>query len=172
MARRNVQLDLRPLQALRRATLRANLSAGGGAPEYEAMYRQWRVRYLAFIQRRYDRMSRGGWPPLAESTKRRRRGDGDQAAILKDTGTLFNSLDISRADNFRRIAGGVRVGFLSGQRGAGDAPTISELGAIHHFGRGHIPQRTIIVQPDQQVIAGMMADTRRATQRIMARLGR
>lgn len=54
-----------------KSSLDKNPSAG---PIMDAL-KQWAVRYRAFVQRRFDRFSKGGgdWPALAESTIRGRR---------------------------------------------------------------------------------------------------
>lgn len=40
----------------------------------------------------------GEWPPLAESTKASRRGDGETAQILVDTGRLAASINMGNTD--------------------------------------------------------------------------
>lgn len=96
------------------------------------------ARYRAFLLRRFNTNSRGGgdWPPLAESTKRRRRKgkpirrtNAEQVsiekhfqkqAILVDTGILRSGLNvIPTSASFEKISvaanrADVEVGFSSG----------------------------------------------------------
>jgi len=114
--------------------------------------------YMGFIQERFSRYSRGGgdWPPLAESTKRRRRkgsrvqgaaraarsaevgrqlGQTTQDGILFDTGQLFASLG-DQGYQVADIPAGVFVG------------TPIKHALYHQEGAGRLPQREIFVDPD------------------------
>lgn len=58
------------------AILTACKGGGLNAPEFDAMRKQWTVRYESFVRRRFDAYGRGGgdWPALALSTVEARRG--------------------------------------------------------------------------------------------------
>jgi hypothetical protein len=173
--RRYVRLNLSPLKRFTRSLQRTRSS------DLDAMYKRWAARYLGFAQRRFARQSRGGgeWPRLAQSTvqKRRRggrsrggsnqvatnpRATGGRVAILRDTGTLYGALDIGARSNTRRINNGIRVGFMGQQPHGNSRITIAHLAAIHQFGRGRVPKRPIIVEPDRPTIEGMRRDLRLA----------
>lgn len=151
-------------------------------------------RYLAFLLRRFVNSSRGGgeWPPLALKTIKARRkgvkikkGNAEQVsighhfknvAILTDTGTLRNALDINKrfVGSERKISvvgsrAEVTVGFSrsmmhppptdrrkdrSKPRKPGTPITISELAAIHHYGNTerNLPARPILVKPDAMTV--------------------
>lgn len=154
-----------------------------------SMFLQWGKRYLAFVQRRFDSHSKGGgdWPPLKESTKKRRRGK--VYSILRDTGTLFNALSIGFPGNlYQRIKDGIRVGFGGPARHTirivknkktkqktpiqkGVPPTIKDLAVIHDEGRGRVPKRQILVEPDDAVKKSMQNDLKRALDRIGKSIG-
>ncbi len=132
--------------------------------------RQSGAIYLGFVRRRYVRNSRGGgdWPGLSPVTiKRRRRGNGSGSkAILRDTGTLLGALTRGgRGNQFRDTRRGVVVGYggsgsvvrrrsrgKGGGGGATSTTSLADLAGIHNFGRGHIPQRQIIAEPDAQTL--------------------
>ena len=85
------------------------------------------------------------WEPLAESTKRQRRGSGARAAILRDTGALMNSV----------------VGYGRGNEaivGAGTGPSAA-YARIHLFGgragrgrRAKIPARPYLPVTGGEVV--------------------
>jgi hypothetical protein len=151
------------------------------------MFKQWGARYLAFARRRFTEQSRGGgeWPDLAPATKKARRGGGRRKtrskrartkttsrgtgrkfAILKDTGTLFNALTIGAPGNlFRRVNGGIRVGFGGPATHPDGDATIRDIAVFHDQGDG-VPKRQIIVPPDRPTQIGMQGDTQRAVQRL------
>ena len=92
---------------------------------------------------------------------------GGNASTLRDTGTLFSALDVSRSDNWKFVKNGLKVGFLkSNNRKHPDAKrslSVSDIAGIHQFGKGHNPKREIIVNPDNQTTQGMIRDLTRAT---------
>ena len=160
------------MKNMSKALLSATTASGGFSGPFGAMYKQWSVRYSAFVRRRFNTFSRGGgnWKPLKDSTKKgRKRGKGaGSAAILKDTSTMFGGLTIGARGNLnKRIAGGVEFGFGGNDRHPEGKMTITRLAEIHQKGssRANIPARPIIVQPDAQTNRGMMMDMERAFER-------
>jgi hypothetical protein len=154
--------------------MRAGLEGRSGP--MDTAFRRIGARYLAFARRRFKRQSEGGgdWPALAPATIRARRG-GETARrvkkwskagkartttrggavrvlILRDTGVLLNALTIGMDGNrFERISGGVRVGFGGPARHPGGRATIADIAAFHNQGKGRVPKRQIIVEPDSTV---------------------
>jgi len=73
--------DIRKLKAFAR-----QFQAGGNAPpELYAVYKQWGIRYLAFIKKRFLLNSSGGgsWPPLKPATILARRHKGKKRRALR-----------------------------------------------------------------------------------------
>jgi len=183
--RRSVKINLAPLQEL---TRRLQAAPIGGA--VDTMLRNWGRRYLGFTRRRFVRYSRGGgdWPPLSPATiaqrrgpKRRRkkrkthgtatttRGSAGVVAILRDTGTLFNALTIGAPGNlFERVGKGINVGFGGPARHPKGGEAIASIATKHQFGdpAQHLPQREILVEPDQATIDGFVEDAKRAVARL------
>src|SRR4051812_36152391 len=82
-----VKVKIDGLERLRKAVL-TNSALG------REIANAWSTIYRAFTRQRFVKFSRGGgnWAPLAQSTLRQRRGGGEGAAILRDTGALLASL--------------------------------------------------------------------------------
>ncbi len=132
---------------------------------------QWGEIYRAFVQERFDQFSRGGggWPRLAESTKRQRRKpsrprsrSARRFSILRDTNLMFMAL----SPTFRSLPGQFqqanRLSVEVGYGGAGyhreARMTVARLASIHDSGEGpFLPRREIIVQPPQRTVQ-LMAD--------------
>lgn len=143
----------------------------------------------------------GDWPPLAPSTIAARRGPqpgrgrtagtgprrgrrapgraparggrsaGRSVAILRDTGRLFQALNLAAAGNYMRdIPGGIRFGIVGG--GHGGANSIGQIARWHHTGAGHNPVRRILYRPDGPTLNGMRGDMRRAIAAVKARSNR
>lgn len=116
-------------------------------------FAKWNLRYRAYIQKRWVKYSRGGgdWPAL-----KYRKG-----SILRDTSTLFAAMAPTLSPPPGSIASikhnGVIVGFGGGGSHPG-GPTISELAYWHHTGAGNLPERELIVEPDETTLKGMRAD--------------
>lgn len=176
-----VRVNLRPLQQFRSQVDR-DLRGSGNGPIRQAL-RQWAVRYMTFIQRRFRNNSRGGgdWPPLAASTKRQRRGPrrghtGKRTfSILIDTGTLFAAVDPvfqSKPGQLRDdIPFGVRVGFGGPGGHPGGRATIADIASFHQLGAGRLPRREIIVPPTETVMRQMSGDMGRAVARMADQTG-
>lgn len=122
------------------------------------MLDRWGTIYLDFVRDRFERLSRSGggkdWPPLQESTITRRRGEGIGVGVLWDTGTLLGGLSPGGAGNLFRFSAGkqaVEVGY-GGQDRHPKAPlSIAELARIHDEGKGDMPRRRILVEPNLMV---------------------
>jgi hypothetical protein len=152
--------------------------AGGVSGAIGAAFRQWGARFRSFVQLRFDKFSKGGgdWKPLADSTKRARRGARKGAkgarsfALLRDTGTLFMAL----TPEFKSEPGqleegipfGVRVGFGGPARHPNGTATIADIANFHQHGGPHLPMRKIIVPLDQHTVDLMSGDMQRAIDKL------
>jgi len=162
-----------------RAKVKQGLRGGGTGP-IDNMLKAWGARYLTFVRRRYSKFSRGGgdWKPLAESTKKARRGGGKRRktrsarattkttsrgsgkkfAILRNTGVLLKALTIGASGNlFKRRAGGIQVGFGGPAKHRGGKAKIADIAAYHNTGGKNLPKREILVKPDARTIRAMKA---------------
>lgn len=181
MVEGTVHVDLEPLRAYRSA-LEADLRLRANGPVRKA-FKQWAARYRAFLRERFSTYSRGGgdWKALAPSTiARRRKGKGSKqfavgtAAILIDKAIMFAALDPvfkgKPGQLEEPIDFGIRVGFGGGGQHGTDTITVARLAAIHDSGDG-VPQRKIVVSPDQKTINGMRSDMERANQQLLKETG-
>lgn len=85
---------------------------------------------------------------------------GIRVGILRDTDTLFKALVVDAQGNVSSpIRNGVRYGFADVAHNADDV-TIAQIAAWHQAGAGHLPQRRILVGPDQECRRGMVEDLR------------
>lgn len=160
----------------------------GRAEPIKAGLRQAAARYLGFIRRRFDNAGKGDgtWKPLSLSTMlarlRKRKGSaqklrsalrkvdkkgglhgakrlesavaltGASFTILRDTSTLFNSLTTGAPGSTQR-----------------ESPNHISVGTAVFYAKYHqkgsvmrrLPQRTILVQPDQATAAAMREDIAR-----------
>jgi hypothetical protein len=126
--------------------------AGRGAAEpivRDALLRSG-DRLLAYYRRRFYRnKSTRGWPRLAKSTIAQKKRKGTyQKGALRDTDALFRSLMPGQPNNIRRIVSGIVV------VGSSD-PKLK----YHQAGTKRMPQRKVIVPPDNQTIAEMDRET-------------
>ena len=184
MAKSSAMFDLRGFERFQRF-LNAGLKHQRGP--IADMFKQWGARYLTFAKRRFVKMSRGGWKPLAASTIKGRRGPGKSrrakrggrgaktttrggaknVSILRDTGTLLNALSIGAPGNlFKPIVAGIRVGFGGPSRHEGGQASIRDIAYFHDTGAGRLPRRQIIVGPDGPTVKRMKADVLRAIREI------
>ncbi len=133
------------------------------------MWRLIGLIYLSFIRKRFVIYSHGGgnWAPLKH---KRQRGAKSSAAVLRDTGILFNALSLGMPGNlFKKIRHGVRVGFDKGvQHGDDSSFTIYKIARAHDEGWGKLPKRQILVVPDRATASKM----RRTIQKQISRLGK
>jgi hypothetical protein len=190
-ARAAVKIDLSGIRRLE-SLVQYDLNGPSNGPVRAAL-RQWGPRYGSFVQLRWTKQSRGGgeWAPLAPSTlKRRRKGKKKkdekkdkkktkkkkriEAAILIDTGTLYNVASFDRAGWPGRVSDDIPFGMRLGYSNIRH-PRGGELGKIvmaHHIGartgRGgkvKLPKREILVKPDSKTAAGMARVFERGMQR-------
>lgn len=248
----NVRVNLAPLLRFGDAVAR-DLRGGGNGP-IRAALKQWAAIYRAFLQERFDRLSKSGgggeWAPLARSTIMRRRTgksvgrfkkDGKPAtqgqrirfledrtkrsaagltqkadritdlrkqgkaatkafraaverfakaeaktlkqassakkesqsilasgtvSILRDTGLLFNAVNPAFSGKPGQlqedIPFGVRVGFGGPGRHPDGTATIADIASFHQEGGPHLPQRKIVVPPDDSTTRKMADVMQRA----------
>lgn len=147
------------------------------------MLRRWAARYATFTRKRFIQQSRGGgnWPPLAASTKRKRRKPSGRGAkkkgnrkfaILVDTGQLRDAIEPRAFGNLLTDGKGyVDIGFAPQARKS-DRVTMGRLAQWHHYGMGNNPERPILVQPDESTLRGMRSDARDAGSDIERIIGR
>lgn len=154
-----VKVDLSPLIRLRDSLVNANASVR------RFIMKQWAAIYRGYAQERYDRFSKGGgnWRPLSAKTiesRRKGKGSGPVATILRDTSTLHNALDpgqLSAGAIEENTDFGVRVGYGGGDRhpvGLQSA-TIANIAMWHDQGMGRNPKRQIIANPDDKTLKRM-----------------
>ncbi len=177
---KTVRIDIGPLRAF------ANeLHDAPRTGPVDTMLKQWGSRYLAFLRRRFTAFSTGGgdWPDLAPSTKKARRGpqrrkkarrksgsaktttrgSGQRFAILRDTGTLLAALNVGAPGNkCDRVPNGIEAGFGGPARHPKGKATIADIARFHNEGSGDLPQRRIIVPPNNETVEGMRQDAVRA----------
>lgn len=160
------------------------VKAGSSGP-LKPVFKQWGIRYLAWIRRLFYIKSRGGtaegvtWKKLSPVTIRRRnrrsrrvRGDKVQRpkyAILVDRlGTIPKAMIPFQSGNlFKYISGGVRVGFGGGTKHPDGKATIADIARFHNIGAGRrLPKRQILHVPNATLNGKMMNDLRRGIDRI------
>lgn len=183
-----VSLNLGPFVDLS-AMIRKGLASKDRANPIRRAFRTCAIIYRSFIQERFDSASKGDgtWKPLAASTIARRRAakiakiaglrgaakaahekrqarlkdTGGGAAILRDTGMLFQALSptFSGAPGAieEDIPNGIRVGFGGPSAHKGTSATVADIATFHDEGGsgGRPPQRKIIVPPTAVVIDRM-----------------
>lgn len=167
-----VKVDLRPLIDLK------NMFALT-SPRRRKIFKQWAFIYRTFVRRRFNIFSRGGgdWPALSSKTIAQRRTGprvkkiGRRITILRDTGTMFAALSprfrSSPGALEKMVTDGVVVGFGGVAKHPAGKATIADIAGFHDEGRGHLPQRRIIVDPDHKAIDRMRSvvvrEARKAT---------
>lgn len=152
-----VVLNLKPLQ-----TFTAMVRNDSGP--IQKGFKQWGEVYRSFIWERFDTYSKGGgdWKPLSPKTIARRRkgsGSGLVAAILVDLAIMKNALapNLIKPGRFdEKIKGGIRVGYGGPDKHKGSTFTIARLARMHHEGKGRLPKREIIVEPDHKTVVKMI----------------
>lgn len=153
--------------------------ASGKKPEVlQRIMTQWMRIFTSFIQRRFNTFSRGGgdWPALALSTvaqRRKGKGRADRSSlardtkdrgklvpaggtytILRDSSLLFKNLVLGE---LTPIVKGQNVFRASASFGGptrypkGDV-TVTDVMTFHQRGGTHLPQRKIIVDPDDRTL--------------------
>ena len=170
-----VNVNLHRLKRFQSA-LDADLRKSANGPVREA-FNQWKIRYAAFLRRRYERFSRGAgnWPKLAASTLEYKKRNRLLMWILRATDTLYRALEpiASSKPGYvnQDIEFGIRVGFGGGMKyphSTEGSVTIAQVASYHQKGGRHLPQRKIIVPPDTETVGLMREDMQKAL-RTMAR---
>jgi hypothetical protein len=169
-----VKVDISGLKKFQRI-INAGLKQKTG-PIRDAI-KQWVRRYLGFIRKRYDRLSKSGgggeWKPLKpETIAKRRKGRGKKrtASILRDTGTLFTAINPAittpRGALREQVKFGARVGYEQGATHPNSRKaTIADIAYYHQKGKGHNPRRRILVDADDKTKRQMVRDMARAVKR-------
>lgn len=152
--------------------------------------KQWGTRWWGFIRKRFDSFSKGGgdWAPLAESTLLGRRRTArarksirqlkrrslrvlarqQSTSILRDTGILFGATQVNgRGSIFENIDKGVRVGFAGAKMHKRGHATVAQIAIFHQRGGARLPQRKILVPPDDATQQAMLGDYKREVNAIM-----
>lgn len=128
---------------------------------------KWAKRYSAFVRRRFTRKGDGTWKRLADSTIAGRRKRGKGARPLRDTGLTLNALEVGASGNLlKNIKHGIRFGFGGPARRRDGHASISQIAIFHDQGDG-VPQRKIIVKPNQAVVRGMVEDVVKVNRGLM-----
>ena len=148
-----VKVAIDGLQRIRKAIL-------NNAPLAREISQAWEIVYRSFVRLRFHKQSRGGgeWPALKPSTLRRRRKQGAGAAILRDTGALFASIQPTLSSGGLLQSEPRPLGFTIFLGGGGtynNGPTLTEVATYHHEGGGRLPKREILVAPDRETIRKM-----------------
>lgn len=151
-------IDTSPLREYAR-----QIAAGVGP--IDDMFKKWGVRYLSFTRRRFIRLSRGGeWARLAESTRKSKPKRPTGSPVLVVGGQLRDSLGVGHPGNhFRRIPKAIEVGFAE-RTFAGSKTTIRDIAVFHDEGKGNLPKREILVEPDAATIKGWEKDVKTAAE--------
>ena len=92
--------------------------------------------------------------------QRKRSGQGG-VLILRDTGLLFAALNPTLntdGGTEEHVPGGIIVGYGGPARHGNGVATIADIASYHDQGAGHLPQRQIIVEPDDDTNAKMAKD--------------
>lgn len=167
------------MSGLKRLTRQIRGGVRGTSPgPIDTMLKRWGVRYLTFARRRYLRLARGGgeWPPLKAATearrkrpaRHRRKKQKRRHSILINTMTLLGALQVGAPGNeFRRLPGAIKCGFGGNQKHPEGRASIADIGRFHDQGLGNLPQRQIIVEPDEQTKSGMREDAKRCGQELL-----
>lgn len=90
------------------------------------------------------------------------------ASILRDTGTLFNALQVNAANNLtQRIPNGVIFGFKPAPHPSEGGASIQDIAHYHNAGQG-VPKRVILAVADAGTVAAMNLDLKNAMQQTLA----
>lgn len=150
------------------------------------VFMQWSTRYRAFLTRRFNKYSRGGsdstgpaWKPLKQPRRHKRdvkakKKKGRSAkgnAILVDSGTLkasLSAMQINPGMLQKQVPYGLEIGFGGPARHPkGKGVSIADIGNFHHYGKGNLPERKIIVPPTDRLKKSMARDMQRGIDRLL-----
>ncbi|KKN77778.1 hypothetical protein LCGC14_0357520 [marine sediment metagenome] len=170
----SVKLNLEPLK--RFVLLLANDLRGSGFGPVRNALKKWAARYRGAVQRRFVKMSKGGWPRLK---RRRKRGARNRALVLRDTGHLLAALDAKFTRKpgqlEQKILFGVRVGYGGSMaHPVYSGITIAKLAEYHQTGAGSLPVRETIVGTDKlspSLVPGMRKDMSQALRELAKTTG-
>lgn len=141
-----------------------------------SVYKQWGVRYLAWIKRGFVVKSRGGtfkgvkWAKLKPATikaraSRRKTARARTAAVGKHSILIDRLASIRKAltpgapgSLWRWLHNGVRVGFGGPAKHPDGKATIRDIAVFHDQGEGRLPRRQILHKPDR-AFRKMMLET-------------
>jgi hypothetical protein len=144
------------------------------SPAMAVALKQIAAIYRSFVQLRFDKFSRGqgNWKKLAPATIAARRGPKGVVSILRDKGLLFAALQPTFTGTpgalEQRTTTGIRVGYGGPHRhGTGGGVSIADIASFHNEGSGHLPQRKIIVEPDETTLKLMQKRVDITLQRAM-----
>ena len=143
------------------SVLESDLRLSTNGPVREALH-DWATIYGRFLTKRYETFSQGGgnWRALSPKTLMSKAARGLLLLILRATDVMFEAF----APGFSRKPGavgempfGVRVEFSGGMQRThpNSDKTIAEIAMFHQLGGPHLPQRKILVPPDQETIKAM-----------------
>lgn len=163
----SVKIDLSPLTKFTAVIL-------GKTGAIKVMLKQWAAIYRGFVQERFDAHSKGGgdWKPLSPTTiahRRKGKGIGAVATILRDTNTLYGALDPGRLKHgaIEKITEfGVKVGYGGGDKHPKGRATIANIAKWHDTGAGRLPQRKIIVPPNNTTLRLMIKTANKTLRKI------
>lgn len=119
-------------------------------------------RYLTYLRNRYISLSSGSgeWPPLAESTiKRKKRriqqgyGTANPESILRETDTMLDTLGIRTRGKY------VYVGYVR-EKPHPRGPSVNQLVNIHANGGVYLPSRNAMASPNNSTRIRMVEDIR------------
>ncbi len=135
----------------------------------KSLLRAWAKIYLADMQRRFSKKSRGGgdWPAISKKTASRK----GNKLILVETGKLMKALQLGGSGNFVKFIMSemsVQVGFSDAKHS--DKVTYNQLARWHNNGEGNNPVREILEPPSPQALRLMIRATEVAMDRMMSGL--
>jgi len=151
------------LYRLRRfaSTLESDLRLSSNGPVRRALD-DWAMIYSRFLTKRYEEFSHGGgnWAPLSPRTLASKVARGLLGLLLRATDTMFEAFAVGfsrKPGTVETMPFGVRVKFSGGMERAhpNSDKTIAEVAMFHQLGGPHLPQRKLIVPPDQETVRAM-----------------
>jgi hypothetical protein len=133
-----------------------------GSPAGRKTLNEWAKIQREFLYKRYERYSEGGgdWEPLKEKTILQKLKKGLLPFILRATDTMMESLNPHNpgVGSYTKIHPNlfkVVVGFNTFAGHPMSKKTIGRLAEIHHEGRGRVPVREVVEEPDRATINKM-----------------
>lgn len=135
----------------------------------KSLLRAWAKIYLADMQRRFSKKSRGGgdWKAISEATEQKK----GNKLILVDEGKLMKALQLGGTGNFVKFIMSelaVEVGFSEALHSKN--LSYNKLARIHQNGEGNNPVREILEPPSPAALRQMIRATQIAMNRMQAGL--